>query len=166
MSFLVRRAMRGDAAAFVKLIEQEKTNMYKITCCYLKNEEDKADAIQETVLTCYEKLHMLKNPAYFKTWMTRILINKCQDILRDNKRRNSQLDIDEIQVAAVDHSVSEFMDVLNGIEEKYRIVLVLFYVENLKIKEIAQLLEMNENTVSTRLSRGRKVLANALTADT
>ena len=64
---------------FCRLMDMHLQTMYKIAWSYLKNEEDVADVLQETTLACYEKLGDLKQNRYFKTWMTRILINKCKD---------------------------------------------------------------------------------------
>lgn len=76
MKSLVKRAQRGDDQAFVELIEENKQAMYKIAVGILKNDFDAADAIQESILTCYEKLRELKKAQYFKTWLLRILINE------------------------------------------------------------------------------------------
>lgn len=59
-----------------------KEGMYKVAKFYLHHEENEADAMQETILTCYEKLDTLRKPQYFKTWTVRILINKCKNVLR------------------------------------------------------------------------------------
>ena len=85
-TLLVKRAQKQDMEAFVHLIEKNKTNLYKVAKSYLGNEEDVADAIQDTVLSAYEHIQELKNAAYFKTWITRILINHCKDLLKQNKR--------------------------------------------------------------------------------
>ena len=85
MKHLVIKAQKKNEEAFVKLMELNKQGMYKVAKSYLSYEEDVADAMQETILTCYEKLDTLRNPQYFKTWMTRILINKCKDILQKNR---------------------------------------------------------------------------------
>ena len=86
MELLVKKAKRGDAEAFIELIEKNKLSMYRVARGFLKEEEDVADAMSETVLTCYEKVGSLRQDAYFKTWMIRILINNCKDILRKQKR--------------------------------------------------------------------------------
>ena len=57
-------------------------DMYRIAIAILMNDEDAADDLQDTILTCFEKLYTLKKAEYFKTWMTRILINHCYDIIR------------------------------------------------------------------------------------
>ena len=77
--FLVKQAQRGDADAFVALIEKYKMDLYKVAKAYLKNEEDVADVMQETTLSAWEHLGELKKAAYFKTWLTRILINNCKN---------------------------------------------------------------------------------------
>lgn len=158
MKELVKRAKQGDADAFAELIHLQMENMYKTARAYLKNDEDAADAISETILTCYEKLSTLKIDAYFRTWMTRILINKCQDILRQPKEVSFDEQVHDVGVWE-DFSNAEWMEVLYGIDEKYRTVLLLYYAEGFKIKEISQILDIKESTIQTRLVRARQTLA-------
>ena len=109
----------------------------------------------DAVMNSYENLQSLKKPQFFKTWITRILINQCNCIL---KRRGNIVPIHEhpeLEYTAPDTSGRAFIELLSKLEEQYRIVLYLFYVEEFSIKEISSILEMNENTVKTRLSRGR-----------
>ena len=79
---LVKRSISGDADAFLELMEKNSLAMYKVARGILDNDEDAADAMQDTILTCFEKIHPLKNPEYFKTGMIRILINECNKIHR------------------------------------------------------------------------------------
>lgn len=159
MKFLVKRAKRHDNDAFVELMESQKLAMYKIARSYLKSDDDIADAIQETILTCYEKLDSLENEQFFKTWLVRILINKCIDILNIGRRECPTEQLPERGGNCVSLENYEFYQLLNSLDEKYRTILILYYVEGFKIKEIAQILDMDENTVKTRLSRGRKEAA-------
>lgn len=153
------KAMNGDKNAFISIIEKEKKGLYKVACCYLSNEEDRADAIQETILTCFEKLDTLKEPRFFRTWLIRILINKCKDILSYNKRVSPSSELGSAQgnEASYDRSLIEFWDILERIDEKYRVVLVLYYVEGISIKDIAALTGEKMSTINTRLRRGREV---------
>lgn len=64
---LVKRAQKGDTDAFVRLIEKHKLSLYKVSKSYLKNEEDIADVMQDTILSAYEHIGRLKQAAYFKT---------------------------------------------------------------------------------------------------
>ncbi len=152
---LVKRAQSGDQDAFIELIEEHKQALYKVALGMLKNDADAADAIQDTVLSSYENLRGLREPKYFKTWLTRILINHCNRILKERRKVVPMQEQLEIQGAEVDTSGREFLRLLNELEEQYRIVLLLYYVEGFSIREIGAILEMNENTVKTRLSRGR-----------
>ena len=83
---LVKRAKRKDADAFTELMESQMQNMYKVARSILSRDEDVADAISDTILVCWEKIDTLKKNRFFRTWMTRILINKCNDILRAGQR--------------------------------------------------------------------------------
>lgn len=156
MKELVRRAQKEkDAEAFILLMEENRQSMLKVAKSYLSNEEDVADVMQDTILTCYEKLDMLRQPEFFKTWLIRIVINKCKDVLR---RNYSCAPGDLIETAAPDRTAEdlEFMELLGTIDEKYRTILVLYYVEGFNTREIAELLDLNEHTVKSRLVRARK----------
>lgn len=156
VKYLVKRAQRHDKEAFVELMELNKQAMYKIAKCYLPNEEDAADAVSETILSCYEKISELREPKYFKTWMTRILINHCKDIWKKGSRE-CLLEVfpDTEDPHRYEHNV-EFEELMKALDEKYRMILTLYYVEGFNTREIAELLEIAENTVKTRLCRGRK----------
>ena len=75
MEKLVQKAKQHDKIAFTVLIEQNTKSMYKVAKAILKNDEDVADALQDTILTCWEKIGTLEKNEFFKTWLIRILIN-------------------------------------------------------------------------------------------
>lgn len=129
MNCLVKQAKKKDKQSFVELIELHKQSMYKIAWSYLHNDEDAADAIQETILKCYEKIEKLKNESYFTTWLTRILINNCKDILQKKKRE----------------TLSEVLPEQGDVCRE---------LENYEFQELLKTID--ENTVKTRLARGRR----------
>ena len=163
MELLVKKAKRGDAEAFIELIEKNKLSMYRVARGFLKEEEDVADAMSETVLTCYEKVGSLRQDAYFKTWMIRILINHCKDILKKQKRSISMEDIPETEAQAPDGESLEFRELIEPLREQDRSIFTLYYVYGMKVKEIAACMEMKESTVVTRLKRGRETLRGEMT---
>lgn len=156
MDILVFKAKRHDKEAFGELIRLHTPNMYKVAKAILKNDDDVADAIQETALLCWEKLASLKKDAYFKTWMTRILINNCNAIYQKRSRIISGEILPETGVEEPEYASVEWQQFLQCLDEKYRVVVVLHYVEGFKIREIAEILQINENTVSTRLAAARQ----------
>ena len=97
-------------------------------------------------------------PQYFKTWLTRILINKCNDIIRSQKKEWVGEVYAEDVGSTSDMEHLEFIQMLQGLDEKYRLIIILYYVQEFRVKDIADLLHMNCATVKTRLARGRKAL--------
>lgn len=158
-SLVLKAQKKHDQDAFVKLMEQNRQSMIKVAKSYLNNEEDVADAVQASILACYEKLDTLRQPQYFKTWLIRIVINKCNDILRQNRELHLTDEMPEPGTVDTIQADLEFMELLQEIDEKYRTILVLYYAEGFNTREIAELLELNERTVKTRLIRARERFA-------
>ena len=155
-TFLVKKAQRHDKDAFTELMQLYMKDMYRTAIAILMNEEDAADALQDTILTCWEKLYTLRKAEYFKTWMTRILINHCYDIIRNNRIcENREL---YAEPSKCDEYNLELKEAYASIDERYRLPMELYYSQGFRIREIAEMLSMPQNTVKTRLSRGRKQL--------
>ena len=153
---LVKKAKKHDSDAFMQLFNQNKEYMYKVAIAIVLNDDDAGDAIQETMLNCWEKIRDLREDSFFKTWMTRILINNCYDIL--NSKRNT-VDIDEAPESyACDEYNIELKEALSALDEKYRLTITLYYGEGYKVAEISKILQIPESTVQTRLQRGREQL--------
>lgn len=161
MQTLIEKAVQGDVEAFLELMDKNSLAMYKVARAILNNDDDVADAIQNTIIKCFEKIHTLKKHAYFKTWLIRILINECNGILQHYKREHLPGEIPETAGQDPSFAEFEFKEMLNLIDEKYRLVLIFYYLEGFRIPEIARLLEMNQNTVKTRLARAREQLRTA-----
>lgn len=156
---LIKRARQREPDAFVQLMQLNMKDMYKVSLAILMNDEDAADAIQDTILACWEKIHTLRQMQYFHTWLTRILINKCYDIRKKNKRM-AELEVYE-EPAMEDNYNLELKEALSTLDEKYRIIMTLFYSEGYHIDEIAKMLKIPKSTVQTRLQRGREKLAKS-----
>ena len=82
MTDLVKRAKKGDKEAFILLMDHHRQMLYNTALLVLHREDDALDAIQDTILACWENLPSLQKDRYFKTWLVRILLNKCADIQR------------------------------------------------------------------------------------
>ncbi len=163
---LVRKAKNNDAEAFIRLMEENKESMKRVAYAYLKREEDAADAIQDTILDAFEHIHELQKDEYFRTWLTRILINNCAKIYRQNKRQTAY---DAEKLAYVQKegpwengmealSDLEFFDLLAHLSEENRMIFQLYFGEQYTVSQIADILRLKENTVKSRLRRGREEL--------
>ena len=154
---------KQDTDAFMGLIEENMQPMYKTAWAILRNEEDVADALQETIVKGFESLHTLRRPEFFKTWMMRILINTCLQIRKQRLRLITfGDDLPEMPVEDSYDTDSGFKELLDMVDEADRLLLTLYYADEFNVSEIAELLEMNVNTVKTRLSRAREKIRRGL----
>ena len=148
---------------FIKEVRDAEAMLYHISKSILKNDSDCGDAVQETLLKAYEKLPTLKKEKFFRTWITRILINECKGILR--KRKNVIPYEDYMDNAKMfeenryDHLYLAIME----LPEELRILITLYYMEGFSQKEISEILEIPEGTIKSRLSRARDLLKVQLT---
>ena len=102
MRTLVKQAQHGDPEAFIRLMEENKQAMKRVAFGFFQNEEDVADAIQDTILDAFESIGSLKKADYFSTWLIRILINNCNKIFNHNKRSYSADTLPEMESRAYD----------------------------------------------------------------
>ena len=156
MKKLILSAQNKNPDAFAQLIHMFKKDMYRVAKSFLSNDEDAADAMQETILICYEKLPMLKKTEYFKTWLIRILINRCKDLLKAGRRYVPLENMPEEVADDTTHANVEFMMLMDSLDERYRAVLVLYYSEGFTVGEISKILDLTESAVKARLKRGRE----------
>jgi RNA polymerase sigma-70 factor (ECF subfamily) len=159
---LAIKAIRGNKKAFEQLIKQHYERIYRTAYLYVHNEEDALDVVQETTYQAYMSIRSLKQPEYFTTWLTRIIIRCAGHFLK--KRINIVPLTDEVlsNLSVTDHSGhEEAIDLLNAIEqlkENYRTAIILFYYYDYSIKTISEVMEIPEGTVKTYLSRGKAIL--------
>lgn len=158
---LIEEAKNRDPDAFDQLMQGQLKRMYRVAYSMLENDQDAADAIQETVLKCWEKIGQLKQEEYFQTWLTRILINECRDMLKCRKRVVYMEELPEVEYTE-DYASREWKEMLAGLGEKYRVVMELHYLQGFAANEIAAMLGISPVNVRSRLARGRKQLKQYL----
>ncbi|WP_404275471.1 sigma-70 family RNA polymerase sigma factor [Exiguobacterium undae] len=158
---LVRRAIKQDEAAFEQLILLHSEQLYRTAYVYVKNEQDALDVVQETVYKAFISIGQVKEPKYFVTWLTKILIRNCYRVL------NQQTVVADLieQIPVKESSREEHLDLIDALShlrKEYRDVLVLFYFHDVPMKEIASFIGITLNTVKTYLKRGREELKKQL----
>jgi RNA polymerase sigma-70 factor (ECF subfamily) len=147
---------------FAEKVTAAEATLYHISKSILKNDCDCADAVQETIITAYSKLHSLRDERFFKTWLCRILINECYQICRANKRVVSLEDYMEADYASVQQNNLGLFDAIMELKTDLRLVIVLHYIEGFQTTEMAEMLKIPEGTVKSRLSRARTELKSVL----
>jgi len=131
--------------------------LYRICYVILKSESDAEDVVQETIIKYFEKKPSLKDYEHTKAWLITVAKNKCKDLLR-YRQRHSHIDIDEMRGAPAQSSDNGILEILMTLPEKFCLVLVLYYVEEYSIEEIAKIVSKTQSAVKMRLSKGRKLL--------
>lgn len=163
MEELVRRAQKRDDQAFYEMIAGVKELLYKTAYYYLKNEGAALEAVSEATCRAYISLGKLKEPRYFSTWITRIIINYCLDELKyiSKNAPESILEFEEIFIRDEESNIESRLDLMRGlklIKPKYRDVIILKYFEDISTEDIAKALNKPVGTIKTWINRGLKQL--------
>ena len=136
--------------------------LYRVAYTILRNDADCQDAVQDALLKVWAKREQLKNEQYFRTWLVRVLINACHDMLRKRKRTVTLDSLPDASEGFPDLALSE---ALGRLPEKLRIPLMLCYSENMTHREISRALRIPVTTVQSRLRQGKKRLRKELKED-
>lgn len=161
---LISKAKKGSDKAFEELINIYKEYLYKMAFIYTKNEHDALDIYQETVYKIYLNIDKLKDSSYFKTWITRILINNVNMKNRHvNKFKDVEVEdyIGEIEYSSIEEKI-DLYDAIDVLEEKYKTPIILQYFQDLTVSQISKIMDCNENTVKSYIRRGKKKLYDLL----
>lgn len=143
--------------AFIQLVNRNQDKMYRMAYSYVKNKDDALELVQETVYKAYLSYHKVRNKSFEDTWLIRILINNAMDLIRQKKKiipmfredlQESSLEItNEVENRML---VNEALEVLNEVEKT---VIILRYFEDLKLMDVAKILDKPVNTIKSTLYR-------------
>lgn len=168
MSIIPIQSKNSKERDFTRLIEENKTRFYKTAKSLLKNDDDVYDVLQESLISMYQNYDKIKEKKFFSTWATRIIINKCYDLLR--KTKNNLISIDEknenlLQLSKLD-KYSFDSDLINkaicSLSDNLKLITILYYYNDFSVKEISQICNIPEGTVKSRLSKAREILRQKL----
>ena len=146
----------------VVYIIENQNNFYRLAYSYVQNQEDALDAVQSAVCRALEHYKELKNSGAVKTWLYRIVVNESLSILRE--RNKTVLAGEEAQKEepyeekGFEPPEEDLYLHINRLEEDVQAIIKLRFYEELSLQEIAQVMEMNLNTVKSKLYRGLKAL--------
>ena len=167
-------AKQGERDALIKVLKSAENDIYKTAYYLTKNEADAKDLTQDALLRIYQKFSTYQGQASIKVWAQRITTNIFLDGIRKQKAKLFSLDDHEAYKYIPDEGSSiedqveghmqskEVREAVTKLPEQYKIVIVLRYLQDMKYKEISEILEIPENTVKTHLFRARKLLKDML----
>ncbi|WP_324824147.1 RNA polymerase sigma factor [Sinanaerobacter sp. ZZT-01] len=172
---LITRAKTGDETSFEQLIESCKTKAYNIAWRYMRNEQDALDALQESFIKVFRHLGKFKGESSFDTWVYRIVVNTCNDMLRKNNNLKAVTtvfanDEEEVVVRLPDtgptpwealerKEKSQFiLDCLETLQPDQKEIIILRDIHGFSYQELTEVLECSIGTVKSRINRARKRL--------
>lgn len=164
---LIINLKKGQEDAYLHIVEQYGNRLLRTCYLILKDKEEAEDIVQETFIKVFQKIHTFKGNSGLYTWIYSIALNLSRDKLR-KIHENMVFDDELIGVSDVEYEIEKSFDRVllrkNLFEMNviYREVLVLFYYEDLSIKEISKILDEKEGTIKSKLSRGRNILRERL----
>lgn len=140
-----------------RAVEAYGNSLYRLCSVMTGNKEDAQDAVQECFLRYITKAPDFKDSEHEKAWLIKVASNICRDTLRKRKHQ-SFLSLDDIRNLAVSEDNAQILGLLVSLDEKYRIVIHLHYVEGYQTEEISSMLDISRAAVKKRLQRGREML--------
>lgn len=149
-----------------KYIVDNKESLYRFAYSYAKKQDDALDIVHDSICKSLTKIDTLKDIGNIKPWIYKIISNCAIDYIRKNKKYviNNDLNLDD----SISYDTYENIDLqkaLDELPEKYKTIVILRYFEDMKISEIAQVLDENTNTIKTRLYKALNKLKLKLSDD-
>ena len=171
---LLNQIRAGDGEAFSTLVEHLLSSAYKTAYLILGSRDLAEDAVQIALEDCYLSIMRDVEIRHFKAWFYRLVYTRSIDVYRkqkrnlftdleDNPEAISKMKSESAQEKAVEKETrQEMLKLITYLKDEQRVPLLLYYFENLSVKEISMILNENSNTIKTRLSRGRKKLGELM----
>lgn len=146
---------------FCEQVNTYRYQIYVVAYAVLKNEADAQDAVCSAILKAYEHLEQLKDSRKFKAWLITITKNEALQLKRKRLELPGDEKVEEL-LAPVHDSYNELWDIVQNLKEEFRLCIVLFYYNDLSMRDIAKVLDIPVGTVKSRLNRGRELIKAAL----
>lgn len=146
-----------------ELVTLYQDNLFAVAFNICKNAQDAEDVVQDTFIRYYTLKKEFDSGQHIRAWLIRVTINRAKNVSRTFWRRNKLSLEDYMETLSFETKESEnLFETVMKLPEKYRIVIHLFYYEDYSVNEIADILKISESNVKVRLSRGRRLLRDAL----
>lgn len=168
---LVERCIKGERTAQYNLYRMYSKGMYNICLRMLNNTMEAEDALQESFIDVYKKLHTFKYESTPGAWIKRIVVNNCINKLRKRKLVIEDIDegrltvvVDEIDISDHSMEVSKIKKAMNYLPDGYRAIFSLYALEGYDHQEIGQIMNISESTSKSQYSRAKKKIRELIAA--
>lgn len=149
--------MEGKKREIEEVLNKYGDLIFRTCLILLGNTEDAQDAVQDTMIKYIRKAPKFQDENHEKAWLLKVSSNRCKDIIR-YRMNHSKFDVEILEQFSDESEDTGILEALMQIPEKYRLVLTLYYVDEYKIEEIAEIINRTASAVKMRLKKGRELL--------
>ena len=172
--YYIQQTLNGNVNDYAFLVEKYKHMVFTLTIRIVKNREEAEEVSQDVFVKAYKNLKNFKGDSKFSTWLYKIAYYASLDVLKRNKRQISSENIDTFKERNLGNTDDSLMfmhdkerkqiinDALFKLSEDARVIVTLYYFEELPIKEISKVVDLSEDNIKIKLYRSRKKLAELL----
>ena len=166
---LILLSQSGDNEAFSQLVRKYSADAYRTAFMVLRDRVEVEDVVQESFLTCYRKIKSFRMESSFKTWLYRIVVNRCYDRLRKLNRENEAIKKMSLNLkngSEDSYGIESRLDlreIILGLSPEHRLVLTLYYGMDFGVQKVADILGVPVGTVKSRLNSARNMIRRRLT---
>ena len=168
--YYIKKILEGDSNSFGVIVERYQNMVFALALKMLKHREESEEVSQDTFIKVYKSLSKFNGESKFSTWIYRITYNTCLDRIKKNSKYNNDVEINDVTSNEIFQAENIFdslenkersviiKECMDKLPEDERVIMHLFYFEELSLKEIVKIVSMTEGNVKVKLFRARKKL--------
>ena len=168
--YYIKKILEGDSISFGVIVERYQNMVFTLALKMLKHREESEEVSQDTFIKIYKSLSKFNGESKFSTWIYRIAYNTCLDRIKKNSKYNNDVEINDVtsneifQASTIFDSLENkersiiIKECMDKLPEEERVIMHLFYFEELSLKEIVEIVSMTEGNIKVKLFRARKKL--------
>ena len=168
--YYIKKILEGDSNSFGVIVERYQNMVFALALKMLKHREESEEVSQDTFIKVYKSLSKFNGESKFSTWIYRIAYNTCLDRIKKNSKYNNDVEINDVTSNEIFQAENIFdslenkersviiKECMDKLPEDERVIMHLFYFEELSLKEIVKIVSMTEGNVKVKLFRARKKL--------
>ena len=168
--YYIKKTLEGDSNSFGVLVERYQNMVFALALKMLKHREESEEVSQDTFIKAYKSLSRFNGESKFSTWLYRVAYNTCLDRIKMNSKFNNDVEINDVTSNEIFQAENIFdslenkersvivQECMNKLPEDERIIMHLFYFEELSLKEIVDVVSLSEGNIKVKLFRARKKL--------
>lgn len=167
MKELLEKARKGNKESFEEIVNKVYKKLYIIAKARLMDEQEAQEVVWDSILTAYNKLWSLRDVRKFNSWITKIVVNNCNSVIRKRKIQEVAFEYEKVEDGMyIDNEYVDiedkidFFELLSDLNYEERTIMAMYYSEEYTTKEIAEILKSNESTIRSKIQRAKQKIKN------